>query len=314
MSCASRFSTSGSATATSMRDPSRCVGSAPRRRASSSGSSATTSGSISVRLRSTTVRPSCSASTSVSERSPSRSSSTSRFPSRLPDAVCFSSASLQLVLGDETAADEQLTERAAAAPRALARLVVGRRCGRRSRRDRSRRLRAQRARAPGWGLRALWPLRGFLARRSARRRGRLGPAPGRADAGAAFGARRDRELDGRRRGSRVGLVGKDRVALGGGRLVGRGRSSAPGELVLDHLVDRLDLARRGGAGGGLVVVVRFVARPGQAHASPPGCPRPRSHARACARHMPEPFPLGRRHGGHQPMPHQSLRRARGPSR
>ena len=38
MSCVSRFSTSGSATATSMREPSRCVGSAPSRRASSSGS------------------------------------------------------------------------------------------------------------------------------------------------------------------------------------------------------------------------------------------------------------------------------------
>ena len=74
--------------------PSRCVGSAPRRRASSSGSSATTSGSISVRLRSTTARPSCSASTSVSARSPSRSSSTRMLPSRLPDAVCFVSASL----------------------------------------------------------------------------------------------------------------------------------------------------------------------------------------------------------------------------
>ena len=36
MSCVSRFSTSGSATATSMREPSRCVGSAPSRRASSS--------------------------------------------------------------------------------------------------------------------------------------------------------------------------------------------------------------------------------------------------------------------------------------
>ena len=36
MSCVSRFSTSGSATATSIREPSRCVGSALRRRASSS--------------------------------------------------------------------------------------------------------------------------------------------------------------------------------------------------------------------------------------------------------------------------------------
>ena len=73
MSCVSRFSMSGSATATSMREPSRWVGNAPRRRASSSGSSATTSGSISARLRSTTSSPSCSASTSVSARSSSRS-------------------------------------------------------------------------------------------------------------------------------------------------------------------------------------------------------------------------------------------------
>ena len=102
ISCVSRFSSSGSATATSMRVPSRWVGSALSRRASSSLRSATTSGSISVRLRSTTARPSCSASTSVSARSPSRSSSTRMLPSRFARRGLRRQRLAQLVLRDET--------------------------------------------------------------------------------------------------------------------------------------------------------------------------------------------------------------------
>ena len=111
MSWVSRFSNSGSATATSMRVPSRCVGSALSRRASSSDNSATTSGSISVRLRSTSGRPSCSARTSVSDALTEQFELDEDVAELLARGLLLRQRLLQLLLGDETAADEELAER-----------------------------------------------------------------------------------------------------------------------------------------------------------------------------------------------------------